>query len=418
MIKGNNHQNADGLDDETGLTSESGTDSSRSVHFLWPSGFRAGMVDLIVKPYMVKDVAGVNLVGKIKGDVNDVFRQVDEDNSGTVSKQELKSVLNDLNLDLSNDEFSKLFEELDTSQDGNIDKAEFTKWYMGSQDRMLLAVKETFENLDKNNSNTLDRDEIKELLLSISPYVGEDDITDALAGMYKSGDKNEITYAEFEKWYKDSVVFEKQLEAEAEQAEGMWAKLKPPKKATYMQLLRYIFVLPMTSVLTITIPDVRIPGYGKWCYLSFILSILWIAVFSVLLVPWITLLGSLVGISDFLMGITFIAAGTSIPDLLSSVAVARMGQGDMAVSSSIGSNIFDILVGLPLPWIAFSIIIGKNVEVGAKSATVDIPILISMIFIIGATIHFSGWKLNKVTGGMMFLFYIAFLLQAILRQYL
>jgi len=51
------------------------------------------------------------------------------------------------------------------------------------------------------------------------------------------------------------------------------------------------------------------------------------------------------------MGITFIAAGTSIPDLITSVIVARQGHGDMAVSSSIGSNIFDILVGLPLPWI-------------------------------------------------------------------
>ena len=45
------------------------------------------------------------------------------------------------------------------------------------------------------------------------------------------------------------------------------------------------------------------------------------------------------------MGLTFLAAGTSIPDLITSVVVARQGHGDMAVSSSIGSNIFDITVG-------------------------------------------------------------------------
>ena len=55
------------------------------------------------------------------------------------------------------------------------------------------------------------------------------------------------------------------------------------------------------------------------------------------------------------MGLTLLAAGTSVPDLLSSVIVARMGEGDMAVSSSIGSNIFDILVGLPLPWLCFTL---------------------------------------------------------------
>lgn len=45
------------------------------------------------------------------------------------------------------------------------------------------------------------------------------------------------------------------------------------------------------------------------------------------------------------MGLTFLAAGTSIPDLITSVIVARKGLGDMAVSSSVGSNIFDICVG-------------------------------------------------------------------------
>ncbi len=44
-------------------------------------------------------------------------------------------------------------------------------------------------------------------------------------------------------------------------------------------------------------------------------------------------------------GSTLLAAGTSVPDLISSVIVARKGYGDMAVSSSIGSNIFDITVG-------------------------------------------------------------------------
>jgi Ca2+/Na+ antiporter len=42
------------------------------------------------------------------------------------------------------------------------------------------------------------------------------------------------------------------------------------------------------------------------------------------------------------LGLTLLAAGTSVPDLLSSVIVAKRGEGDMAVSSSIGSNIFDV----------------------------------------------------------------------------
>nr|CAD7203884.1 unnamed protein product [Timema douglasi] len=65
------------------------------------------------------------------------------------------------------------------------------------------------------------------------------------------------------------------------------------------------------------------------------------------------------------MGLTFLAAGTSIPDLITSVIVARKGFGDMAVSSSVGSNIFDVTVGLPVPWLLYGIIKGKPVEVNS-----------------------------------------------------
>jgi Ca2+/Na+ antiporter len=51
------------------------------------------------------------------------------------------------------------------------------------------------------------------------------------------------------------------------------------------------------------------------------------------------------------MGLIIIAVGTSIPDALSSVLVARDGYGDMAVSNAIGSNVFDINLGLGLPFI-------------------------------------------------------------------
>lgn len=56
-------------------------------------------------------------------------------------------------------------------------------------------------------------------------------------------------------------------------------------------------------------------------------------------------MGDTAHIPSEVMGLTFLAAGTSIPDLITSVIVARKGFGDMAVSSSVGSNIFDVTVG-------------------------------------------------------------------------
>ena len=70
------------------------------------------------------------------------------------------------------------------------------------------------------------------------------------------------------------------------------------------------------------------------------MSIVWIMVFSYLMVWWATVTGKIVGISDAVMGLTFLAAGTSVPDLITSVLVAKQGHGDMAVSSSIGETFF------------------------------------------------------------------------------
>ena len=83
----------------------------------------------------------------------------------------------------------------------------------------------------------------------------------------------------------------------------------------------------------------------KFFVITFLGSILWIAIFSYLMVWWATRAGDAIGIPMQVMGLTFLAAGTSVPDLITSVLVARKGKGDMAVSSSVGSNIFDVCVG-------------------------------------------------------------------------
>lgn len=82
----------------------------------------------------------------------------------------------------------------------------------------------------------------------------------------------------------------------------------------------------------------------------------------------ITVIGSTLGIPDTVMGLTFVAAGVSVPDALSSIAVIKEGYGDMAVSNAVGSNVFDILICLGLPWFIQTTIIdpGGHVNVISK----------------------------------------------------
>jgi K+-dependent Na+/Ca+ exchanger-like protein len=158
---------------------------------------------------------------------------------------------------------------------------------------------------------------------------------------------------------------------------------------------------------------------------TFLISLCWIAGFSFFLVYCVEILGEVLGIHIIVMGFTLLAAGTSIPDLVSSMAVARAGEGDMAVSSSIGSNIFDILVGLPIPWIIkilFVEMIAKGngdfgVPIKSDYIVLYVIILIVMIFCVIVSIHFLKWELNKTLGVGMAVLYAIFLVLVLVVEF-
>ncbi|XP_060782042.1 sodium/potassium/calcium exchanger 3 isoform X2 [Neoarius graeffei] len=114
--------------------------------------------------------------------------------------------------------------------------------------------------------------------------------------------------------------------------------------------VKWLLAWPLSLMLFFTVPNCASPRWERWFMVTFITSTLWIAGFSYIMVWMVTVIGFTLGIPDVIMGITFLAAGTSVPDCMASLIVARQGLGDMAVSNSIGSNVFDILVGLGLPW--------------------------------------------------------------------
>ncbi|XP_036910062.1 sodium/potassium/calcium exchanger 1 isoform X2 [Sturnira hondurensis] len=179
----------------------------------------------------------------------------------------------------------------------------------------------------------------------------------------------------------------------------------------------YLFLLPIVFPLWLTVPDVRRPESKKFFVITFLGSIVWIATFSYLMVWWAHQVGETIGISEEIMGLTILAAGTSIPDLITSVIVARKGLGDMAVSSSVGSNIFDITVGLPVPWLLFSLINGlQPVPVSSNGLFCAIVLLFLMLLFVISSIASCKWRMNKILGFTMFLLYFVFLVISVMLE--
>ncbi|XP_006790884.1 sodium/potassium/calcium exchanger 2 [Neolamprologus brichardi] len=181
--------------------------------------------------------------------------------------------------------------------------------------------------------------------------------------------------------------------------------------------ITYVLILPIILPLWLTLPDVRRETSERFFPVTFLGSIFWIAFFSYLMVWWAHQVGETFWITEEIMGLTILAAGTSIPDLITSVIVARKGLGDMAVSSSVGSNIFDITVGLPFPWLIFNIINDfKPVEVSSNGLFCAIVLLFLMLLFVIMSIAACKWRMSKSLGFLMFLLYFVFLVVSVMLE--
>jgi cation:H+ antiporter len=128
---------------------------------------------------------------------------------------------------------------------------------------------------------------------------------------------------------------------------------------------------------------------------------------STALVRGATAIASGLGVSDAVIGLTIVAAGTSTPELITSLMAARRGQADIAVANVVGSNIFNVLgilsvtaLILPLP-VPQEIIERDNWWMLAASALL-FPLMK------------SGMRVSRAEGGLLlagFLVYMALLLR-------
>eukprot|EP00939_MAST-03C_sp_MAST-3C-sp1_P003014 g3014.t1 len=390
-----------------------------NVSFQTPFTFRAGILQMMVGQ-SDRDLTGAFAVTQIKATMKDTFKMITEwgGTDGYIDKNELNLLLVQVHGDsVTGKRVEELMLKLDTNQDGRVDIDEFKVWYQQSEIVVKKAVARHFHDLDENLDGHITKEEIPALMSRLRV----DNVEEAVANVLKEATWSEqgITRTKVTEWLLQSKYLENAIKASNEDSTGHPLEIRWPDE--WSERVLFVLTLPLVASMWLTIYDVRDKKYEDRYILAFVASIAWIGIFSFFLVGWVTLTGNAVGISINVMGLTFLAAGTSIPDLLSSIIVARKGLGDMAVSSSIGSNIFDVLIGLPLPWLSYGIYQAINesifhVEVVADTLFVSLLVLILMMAAVVLTIHLYGWKMTKSMGICMFFLYVAFLAQDLIRS--
>merc|ERR1712072_142234 len=163
----------------------------------------------------------------------------------------------------------------------------------------------------------------------------------------------------------------------------------------------------------------------KWFWASFFISLIHITWISYFMVEMMLKIGCLWGIPDVVMGLTFLAMGTSIPDALGSISVAQDGEGDMAVSNAVGSNVFDICIGLGLPWFIDLLIKTASGETcnyvyicnAGADVLPSIIILLSVIVVLFSVFVIGKWTLYPQSGYVLFATYFLFIIYQLLNTY-
>lgn len=156
-------------------------------------------------------------------------------------------------------------------------------------------------------------------------------------------------------------------------------------------------------------------GDAQKSYLrAFIVSVLLIAGLSWLLVENAVIFAQAIGVPPILIALTILAGGSSVPDLIASVLVAREGRGEMAVTNAVGSNIFDISIGLGLPWLLV-LLAGRNeIPVGTAGLYASTLILLGTVVILFVFAN-TGKTLSRLEGGILVGLYVVYVLWAWLQ---
>ena len=115
------------------------------------------------------------------------------------------------------------------------------------------------------------------------------------------------------------------------------------------------------------------------------------------------------GVSELVIGLTIVAAGTSLPEVVTSIVAAWRGEREIAVGNVVGSNIFNIFCVLGLA----SLVVPQGVAISSAAMRFDIPVMIA-VALACLPIFLTGSRIERWEGGLFLAYYIFYTTYVIL----
>jgi len=196
-----------------------------------------------------------------------------------------------------------------------------------------------------------------------------------------------------------------------------------PSNGSLFGKILFVLLYPVRVLMHFTSPDVRtLDSEGNPnatlgnATIAVISCLLWLIVGSYAMVASLEALAELMDIPDAVIGYTVSAAGTSLPNYVASAVAARNGFGNMAVSNALGSNTFNIMIGLGLPWVlytSFGTGFEPYDELRNEGITEGVLILGAVLLLLVVLLLQSGFVLYMWHGHLFVVCYVGYLVYVI-----
>ena len=172
------------------------------------AGFRAGMLDLLMES-RVADTAAIAAVHRIKGNVSDTFKEVDESKDGFIDKAELGQLLAGLGATNDGGESADVDELLanikeaakdwDDTKPNQVSLGEFTDWYVTSENRIDADLQKAFERVDEDGNGVINRAEMEKVLKTMGNSPSPEELEQSWTELDADSD-GDVNKEEFIKW--------------------------------------------------------------------------------------------------------------------------------------------------------------------------------------------------------------------------
>lgn len=151
------------------------------------------------------------------------------------------------------------------------------------------------------------------------------------------------------------------------------------------------------------------PGTGMAVLGAMIVAGLALAIFGAgWLVDGATVLASSAGVSESVIGLTVVAVGTSLPELIACIIAVIRKHEDVALGNVVGSNIYNVLGILGVTAVI------KPIPIPAEIAGFDIWVMLAVSALLIVQLR-SGWKLSRLEGGVLLASYCVYTAFLVLR---